>query len=295
MGSGYRTPAVILVLRPMLRIGSSLSIAATCRDVANGLIVRSPQANPCTSGSKVAAPVSLFDGPDDEFEFGLRRRFPNRFRRAGTVVDGGRDRHVRLAALGPIERHVAIFVHSILPSPTVFYGIAVEPSQAVNQFGVAAPIDPLLPTNASAISRALCIVEPILLGEACDDDVFRQALLSAAENIGARTGILIGTRPFFPAISDVSFFGKVAPAVLTTIASNTLMWESVFGGSAGSTSAGLPTVNIGPWGRDYHSRLERHDKQYAFSVLPLLLLEFGAQLFAAPGDGALIIGDLQGS
>ncbi len=78
----------------------------------------------------------------------------------------------------------------------------------------------------------------------------------------------------------VSFFGDAKPAGLATIAANTPMWEAVFGGKAEAMTAGLPTVNIGPWGRDYHSRLERVDTHYAFEVLPQLLLEVAAQLFS---------------
>jgi arginine utilization protein RocB len=36
--------------------------------------------------------------------------------------------------------------------------------------------------------------------------------------------------------------------------------------------AGLPCINIGPWGRDYHHRLERLHAPYAFETLPKALL-----------------------
>jgi arginine utilization protein RocB len=32
-----------------------------------------------------------------------------------------------------------------------------------------------------------------------------------------------------------------------------------------------PIVNIGPWGKDYHQRLERVHTPFAFEVLPELL------------------------
>jgi arginine utilization protein RocB len=33
----------------------------------------------------------------------------------------------------------------------------------------------------------------------------------------------------------------------------------------------LPVINVGPWGRDYHQRLERVYMPYSFGVLPELV------------------------
>jgi arginine utilization protein RocB len=35
---------------------------------------------------------------------------------------------------------------------------------------------------------------------------------------------------------------------------------------------GWPAINIGPWGRDYHTPLERLHVPYAFQTLPRVLL-----------------------
>jgi len=35
---------------------------------------------------------------------------------------------------------------------------------------------------------------------------------------------------------------------------------------------GWPCINIGPWGRDYHTWLERLHAPYAFETLPRVLL-----------------------
>jgi arginine utilization protein RocB len=35
---------------------------------------------------------------------------------------------------------------------------------------------------------------------------------------------------------------------------------------------GWPAINIGPWGRDYHTRLERLHAPNAFDTLPRVLL-----------------------
>ena len=123
---------------------------------------------------------------------------------------------------------------------------------------------------------------------------FRHALVAAAKTVGERTGVRIGTRPFFPAISDVSFFGAAQSSGLAAIAANTPMWEAVFGSASAAMTAGLPTVNIGPWGRDYHRRIERLDSHYAFAVLPLLLQEVGTRLFAALREAAGPSPDLHG-
>lgn len=70
-----------------------------------------------------------------------------------------------------------------------------------------------------------------------------QTIRGARDRVVARTGVSITDRPYFPGISDMSFL------------------------------TAYPTVNIGPWGRDYHQRGERVHAAYAFDVLPMLLHE----------------------
>ncbi len=69
----------------------------------------------------------------------------------------------------------------------------------------------------------------------------------AIETARRSMGIDVCTRPYFPGISDMSFLNPADGAVR------------------------YPAVNIGPWGRDYHQRLERIHTQYAFEILPELL------------------------
>lgn len=76
---------------------------------------------------------------------------------------------------------------------------------------------------------------------------------------------------FFPGISDMSFLGEAGTADLPVMAANTPAWVS--GVRWTGEVGGVPTVNIGPWGRDYHTPLERLHMPYAFNVLPLLLLD----------------------
>lgn len=46
-----------------------------------------------------------------------------------------------------------------------------------------------------------------------------------------------------------------------------------------------PLVNIGPWGREYHQRLERVHAEYAFKTLPDLLERTVAGIFRLAGQG----------
>jgi arginine utilization protein RocB len=45
---------------------------------------------------------------------------------------------------------------------------------------------------------------------------------------------------------------------------------------------GTPTVNIGPWGRDYHTPLERVETRHALETLPCFLLEVAHARLAQP-------------
>ncbi len=78
----------------------------------------------------------------------------------------------------------------------------------------------------------------------------------------------IGHVKYFAGISDMSFFGE-ASGNLDVVAANTPIWGTSF---VMPKPAGYPTINLGPWGRDYHHWLERLHAPYAFEVLPKALL-----------------------
>jgi arginine utilization protein RocB len=78
----------------------------------------------------------------------------------------------------------------------------------------------------------------------------------------------IGHVKYFAGISDMSFFGE-ASGDLDAVAANTPIWGTSF---VMPKPAGYPTINLGPWGRDYHHWLERLHAPYAFEVLPKALL-----------------------
>jgi len=94
------------------------------------------------------------------------------------------------------------------------------------------------------------------------DTALRARIESAVEPFG------IGALNYFAGISDMSFFGE-ASGDLRAVAANTPIWGSSFNMPE---AAGHPTINLGPWGRDYHHWLERLHAPYAFEVLPKALL-----------------------
>lgn len=99
----------------------------------------------------------------------------------------------------------------------------------------------------------------------------RTAGRAGAAEVQRLSGMSIRMTSFFPGISDMSFLGETEAADVPFIAANTPAWRS--GVRWGGEIARLPTVNIGPWGRDFHTPLERLHAPYAFEVLPLLIGE----------------------
>lgn len=94
------------------------------------------------------------------------------------------------------------------------------------------------------------------------DGPLRRAISSAVTPFG------LGEVNFFAGISDMSFYGEAA-GDLSVVAANTPIWGSGFTMPA---PGGWPCINIGPWGRDYHTWLERLHAPYAFETLPRVLL-----------------------
>lgn len=112
---------------------------------------------------------------------------------------------------------------------------------------------------------------PVLLTSSGPARRFLGAIEEARARAAAWSGQSIKLTTFFPGISDVSFLGEASVADVDMIAANTPAWASGVGW--GGKVGGVPTVNIGPWGRDYHTPLERLHTPYAFGVLPGFLLD----------------------
>jgi arginine utilization protein RocB len=90
------------------------------------------------------------------------------------------------------------------------------------------------------------------------DRALRRTIADAVTPFG------VGEVNYFAGISDVSFYGEAA-GDLSAVAANTPIWGKSF---VMTEPGGWPTVNIGPWGRDYHTPLERLHAPYAFETLP---------------------------
>lgn len=113
---------------------------------------------------------------------------------------------------------------------------------------------------------------PVELGDGEAATRLHRAVDAAIAETVAEAGQSIRTIRFFPGISDMSFFGEADERHVATIAGNTPLWGSILAGAERFGSAGYPAVNAGPWGRDYHTRLERMHAPYAFEILPRLLM-----------------------
>ncbi|MEO8244520.1 MAG: M20/M25/M40 family metallo-hydrolase [bacterium] len=90
----------------------------------------------------------------------------------------------------------------------------------------------------------------------------------------------VAVTEYFAGISDMSFFGEADETVLHAVAANTPLWGSAIRWPVGGALAQVPTVNIGPWGRDYHTPLERLQLDYGFNVLPGLIRDVVERVLA---------------
>lgn len=82
----------------------------------------------------------------------------------------------------------------------------------------------------------------------------------------------------------MSFVGPVDEGDLGQVAANTPIWgSSIHWNLDGSATPAIPTINIGPWGRDYHHWLERANADYAFRVLPVLVQAVVKRVLRAEG------------
>ena len=111
------------------------------------------------------------------------------------------------------------------------------------------------------------------LGEDADARNLAQATQAAAEIIAARHNTTIALPAYFLGISDMSFLGQADESEIPIVAANTPAWGAGLHWPKGNAFAGIPIVNAGPWGRDYHTVLERLYTPYAFTVLPDLIGE----------------------
>ncbi|MER3483475.1 MAG: hypothetical protein C4332_10355 [Meiothermus sp.] len=111
------------------------------------------------------------------------------------------------------------------------------------------------------------------LGDGVGARALLETVQEALTEVSQETGCEVSLRRFFPGISDISFLaGRDDIEALQRLTDNTPAWgvRLEFDYSLASR-LNLPTLNIGPWGRDYHQRTERVHMPYSFGVLPELL------------------------
>jgi arginine utilization protein RocB len=104
----------------------------------------------------------------------------------------------------------------------------------------------------------------VLLGA---DNPTWQTIARTLQSAAKELGVGIQERKFFAGISDMSWFGAAPEFDLEFLCSNTPLPSARVQGAP----LGLPTINLGPWGRDYHQWLERVHVPYSFDVLPELV------------------------
>jgi arginine utilization protein RocB len=134
---------------------------------------------------------------------------------------------------------------------------------------------------AAVVGFASLYYPRVLVGDAPGRHArLRAAAMRQAERLARDTDVAIRLRPFFPGISDMSFLGCAdAPEELALVADNTPAWGTRIGFDYScARELDLPVINVGPWGRDYHQRLERVYMPYSFGVLPELVWRIASDL-----------------
>lgn len=107
-----------------------------------------------------------------------------------------------------------------------------------------------------------------------------ETAIEAARQSMEREGTMIRYRSIFTGISDMSFFGYRPDATsVTVVAENTA--DPAMIDAPPANALRFPVVNIGPWGREYHQRLERAHTPYAFRDLPQFLYRIAHKLLMA--------------
>lgn len=108
---------------------------------------------------------------------------------------------------------------------------------------------------------------------------FAEAIEKARRAHESAGGRPVKYRDYFTGISDMSFFGhRPCDDDSAHVAANTPA-ESLID-HVRPEALSFPVVNIGPWGREFHQRLERVYMPYAFEQLPRFLREIVARFLA---------------
>ena len=101
-----------------------------------------------------------------------------------------------------------------------------------------------------------------------EDETIIRTIRASLETAQRELGIQIRERQFFAGISDMSWFGVANTHDLEIVNTNTPAPRARIHSVNRRATLGVPTINIGPWGRDYHQWLERAHIKYSFEHLP---------------------------
>lgn len=101
-----------------------------------------------------------------------------------------------------------------------------------------------------------------------DADLGRQ-VTDTLKTFTEQTGVPVRVRHHFQGISDMSFLGH-RPSEADRAATRDLTPTPGDQPDRADTLS-FPTVNAGPWGRDYHQQFERIHQPYSFGTLPELV------------------------
>ncbi|WP_051085767.1 M20/M25/M40 family metallo-hydrolase [Neomegalonema perideroedes] len=112
-----------------------------------------------------------------------------------------------------------------------------------------------------------------------DHQALRRAVEAARAELCAAPDRSLVWKPYFQGISDMSFLGQAASGG-EVVRANTPISRLI--DLPPAEALRFPAVNIGPWGREFHQRLERVHAPYAFAALPELVSRLARHFLTAP-------------
>ncbi len=110
-----------------------------------------------------------------------------------------------------------------------------------------------------------------------NDRSLHQAVEKARASLGNDPARSLVWKPHFYGISDMSFLG-LAAGDSHIVSDNTPISRLV--DRPGENALRFPTVNLGPWGREFHQKFERVYAPYAFEVLPDMVFEIARRFLS---------------
>jgi arginine utilization protein RocB len=113
--------------------------------------------------------------------------------------------------------------------------------------------------------------------EHVNDRALHKAIEKTRASFGNEPDRSLTWKPHFQGISDMSFLGQAATGS-DVVSQNTPISRLI--DHPPENALRFPAVNIGPWGREFHQKLERVHAPYAFEVLPNLIADIVEQFLS---------------